>query len=338
MLKHLQLHDFRNHHKLELEFGQVTILLGPNGVGKTNVLEAIRMISLLKSFRARAQSQLIAWGKEVARIVAKANDLTIELALTPAEKVIKVNGVPKTHAQALGVIKTVLFAPDDVGLFQGPPVLRRRFLDGILAQSDRPYLNALAIYQAVLRQRNATLAMIARSSASLNDLTAWDGQLVEQGQLIHKKRQQLIKRFNDELPAIHEQASGKSLGFEIKPTWSEISPELLAARAERDIILQSTSIGPHHDDFAVLLADKDVGRFGSRGENRTVVFSLKIAELNYLGQDTLLLLDDIFSELDHNRRQRLQQLFKDYQTIITTTDEHYISSDLAKTASLIRLE
>lgn len=337
MIRSIKLENFRNHTKLELSFGGVTILLGPNGAGKTNVVEAIRLLSLLKSFRARNQKELIKWNEQAARVIGKIGDQTIEFAISVEQKLVKLNGVKKSSANMIGLLQTVLFTPEDVSLLSGAPSNRRRFLDSMLVQKDKHYLIALSKYQQVLRQRNAALEAVSRGLARRENLSVWDGQLIELGQIVHQQRKKAVEIINNLIVQTYQKATGGVQALLVEPKWSQISADILSAAWGRDIALQSTTKGPHHDDFAVLFDGKDIGRFGSRGENRTAVVALKLAELEYLGKDAVLLLDDIFSELDHNRRERLQQLIQSYQTIITTTDEHYISSDLMKAANIVKL-
>lgn len=340
MFKKIHLKNFRSWREFSCEFGHITIFVGPNGAGKTNIIEAVRFLSVLKSFRAREQKELVRWGAAAARVIGVFNGDTIEVGLAPGEKAVKVNGVGKAPSQIVGRLKTVVFSPDDMALLTGPPSGRRRFLDGVLVQKDRQYLAGLATYQNVVRRRNALLEAIAFNRAVIGDLAVWDDKLVELAWQISGARKKFMAFLAEQLSGLYRLACADKAVVGLAPKWSELSLERLAAHLNRDIQLRATTIGPHHDDFSVLLNDRDVGRFGSRGENRTAIVVLKIIELEYLKNDDsapVLLLDDIFSELDHSRRARLQDLIKDYQTIITTTDEHYIGDGLKKRAKIIKL-
>lgn len=327
----------------------MTILVGPNGIGKTNFLEAIYVLSLGKSFRSLNQENLIHWERDFMRltgeIVSKDDNEKLEVFYSNSpkkQKNFKKNGVNLKNSEYLGHLLTVLFQPEDLNMLYLNPQLRRRYLDVMLSQTDRKYLNALLKYKKVLKQRNALLAEIRTAQFEgkntdrlMEDLSAWDRELIQFGSLLTLKRLELTDFLNQNVESIYRKVSGgkESVIIEysskiLKKTTGKNIEELYSSelfnRQKRDIFSAETTAGPHRDDLIFFLDGKEISRSASRGEIRTLLLALKLSEIDYIKQKTgknpVLLLDDVFSELDRKRQKHLLKSIKDCQTIITTTD------------------
>lgn len=226
----------------------------------------------------------------------------------------------------------VLFSPEDLSLIGGEPSGRRKFLDLLLTETENGYLSHLLTYQKVVKHRNALLRRIADSESSRLELALWDEELAKKALPILSARHELLEFLIGKSPIFWQQITTKGIfslhtegqTAKLKHPSIEQLTNLLAERHDRDIATGTTSIGPHRDDFALLLDGKPLATHGSRGEWRSAVLALKLAELHFLeercGKKPLLLLDDILSELDSERQKTILSLATEYQTIITTTD------------------
>jgi len=353
MLKNLSLTNFRNYDKADFKFGKTTIFIGPNGIGKTNVMEAVYLLSTGRSWRTNHDSETVKWGSDFSTLDAKLDDdiKTLRLVMqkvqdgAPLAKTIKINDVKNRLIELLGKMPTVLFSPEEIGLADGAPQLRRRFLDILLCQTDRKYTVHLIELAKVLKNRNKLLFHIKMGRSKPDELDFWDEKLIENGNFIIENRGKAIKALNGEIGKIYRNISGAKEKFEIRYHPSveiEHFAETLVAAQEREIEYTSTLHGPHRDDFVFLLDGRDIATFGSRGEFRSAILSLKIGELAYLKSkleaDPILLLDDIFSELDKNRRMHLAKIVESAQTIITTTDLDHIEKGLRESAKIVELK
>jgi len=341
----LQLQNFRNYSKQEFEFvSGTTLLVGPNTSGKTNLLEAIYLLATGKSFRAGVEKEMISYGKEIARVKGKVKSEEgmeeLEILLTTGqvggEKVAKkkysINKVGKRRMDFVGRLRCVLFGPEDLEIIVDSPSTRRNYLDNVLEQVDRDYRRASLSYQKGLRQRNKLLEQIREEGKPRSVLFFWDKLLIENGEIITQKREEFINFINQQPDYFGD--------LNLVYDKSVISPQRLGKYAGEEVAAGMTLVGPHRDDFVVTLKNaenktekrgnegRDLSIYGSRGEQRTAVFSLKLGELEYVAERTeerpVLLLDDIFSELDHERRKRLLEVIPKQQTIITTTDIHLV--------------
>lgn len=324
MLSHLKLTNFRNYSDFKLALGQTTLVVGRNGSGKSNLVEAIRLLSVLKSWRARRDDEMVRFGESVARVegkIKRGNKICrLAVAIDSDRKIAKLDSKVVRVSQAVGTLPSVLFSPEDMILFSGPPTLRRRFIDSLISQTNCAYLKALLKLQAILRQRNRLLDLINRGQAKLDELAVWDEELIATSQPIHSRRQELFAGLERDLGGLIARLGLKG-AIKVCPKLILPTTETIAQAHPRDLRYQTTSIGPHLDDFAVELRGKDVSRFGSRGQQRVVIVGLKLAELAYLrarqSVQPTLLLDDVFSELDLRRREALTEILSDQQTILT---------------------
>jgi len=352
----LQLENFRNHRTLTHKFSSkkpITVLIGPNGKGKTNFLEAIYILSLGKSFRTIIQEDLINWGNDYLRLTceldANKEQTFLEVFyshLPIRKKNFKRNEVNLKNSEYLGSLLTVLFHPEDLNMLYLSPSYRRKYINITLSQTDKKYLSALSNYNKVLKHRNALLHQIRdlrfknQDTTTLEeDLSAWDQELAQFGSHITEKRQKYIDFLSEIVPKIYHQISDKD--EKITLTYKAKSKEILASLNERrflDIKRAKTSIGPHLDDIGFQINQKDISASASRGEYRTLLLAIKLAEIAYIKEKTehypILLLDDVFSELDHTRQKHLLSTIKHCQTIITTTEADKLG-EISKTSQNI---
>lgn len=319
----LELRQFRNYEKRIFSFAHRTILIGKNGAGKSNVLEALYVVAAGKSFRADRETEMIRYGANVATIQAVTDFARLDVVLTDGaqgygRKKFAVNGVSRRMMDAIGIVRAVLFSPVDMELLTGSPSGRRRYLDFVISQMDREYRRSLAAYEKALRQRNKLLDMIREGVAQRSQLVFWDMALIKHGNYITLKRGDYVDVVN-----------GQNGTYVMVYDKSTISPERLAQYEHQELAAATTLVGPHRDDFYVEYDARRLDAFGSRGQQRMGVLWLKQAELGYLTLDEqypILLLDDIFSELDHSHREEVVRIATFYpgQVVFTTADEHLL--------------
>jgi DNA replication and repair protein RecF len=341
-LKTLQLTNFRSYTETTVELGpDVTLVVGPNASGKTNLLESLYVLASTKSFRAKDRD-LVHHGSDFYRIAASSDDTeyAIGLRINPGlEKRVTHNGVKRPLVRHIGHLQATLFEPTDLELISGPPESRRRYLDYILSQTNRDYLTTLQSYRRVLRQRNALLEGF-ETETMRSQIFSWDLQLAELASEIYAQRQALIAYLNDRLTPLYNDISGDDIPLKLTylssveaGDYGDVFLETLTKNLARDLSAGFTTIGPHREDFRVSFNDNEIMAVASRGEVRTLVLALKLAELTYSEEQTgirpLLLLDDVFSELDHDRRTYLLGCLNGYQTIITTTDADAVVRELS---------
>ena len=341
MLEKLSLTNFRNHQKFELELGEITVLIGKNGIGKTNILESIGVLSYGKSFRGDNRLELINFDQDFARIVG--DDLEVFVSRSPRLVFqTKERGLRRKIAEFVGLLPSVIFSPESLLIVNGEPKERRRFLDILISQKDHKYFSDLLEYKKILLQRNRLLKRILDGKASDDELGFWDSELVRIAIEITKKRRAVIDKFVPELSKFYQTISGnKKSKLDIIYHAKADGDFVAKLRSKRpiDIAVGTTTSGPHRDDLEFKLNNLDASKYASRGELRSVVLSLKMAELKYLenGEKPILLLDDVFSEFDADRRAHLFDLIKNYQTVITTTDLEHLSAELQEKAKIVEI-
>lgn len=331
VIKNIYLTDFRNFKKKEFKFSDgITVIVGPNASGKTNVLESLFLLSSGKSFKAKIEEEMVAYDKDIARVKSQMLEAVLTRGLIDvgnsvpekvARKKLLVNGVPKRLVDFAGLFKVTLFGPRDLDLVTESPSIRRRFLDFVLSQVDREYRRASLSYEKGLRQRNRLLYRIREEGLSRSQLLFWDKLLIRNGNYISVKREEFIDFINS-TGSLNDQNFG--LTYE----GSAISEGRLEQYMNEEIASATTLVGPHRDDFVFREKERNLAIYGSRGEQRMAVLWLKLAELAFVeaktGERPTLLLDDIFSELDHEHRKVVIKVLGKQQTIITTVDEHFI--------------
>jgi len=324
MIKKIQLINFRNFKKNTFTFSdKVTVIVGPNGVGKTNILESLFLLSTGKSFKAKLEEEMINHDQVFARVLGRTEENKLETILTKDsyKKKLLVNGISRRMIDFSGNLKIVLFGPWDMDLVTESPSLRRKFLDIVLSQVDREYRRAILSYEKGLRQRNRLLFRIREEGLSRGQLLFWDKLLIKNGDYISTKRDEFIAFANGN-PSINDQS------FELQYDKSAISESRLEQYKDEEVAAATTLVGPHRDDFVFKMNKRALASFGSRGEQRMAILWLKLIELSFIQEKTLekptLLLDDIFSELDHKHRNIVVKVSKNQQTIITTANPHFV--------------
>ncbi len=339
ILTELSLQQFRSYQKRSFLFSpKTTLIVGPNTAGKTNILEAIMMLATGKSFRADVDREVVRWQSEIARVKAVVGDTKLEIMVTtglvggqkaPLKKYL-VNGIARRQVDFVGNCKAVFFWPEHLELITDSPSMRRRYVDSVLVQVDREYRRNLMSYERGLRQRNRLLDAINESTASRNQLLFWNQLLIKTGGYITDKRMEFID-FVNAYPmtgVVHSIVYDKSV----------ISESRLDQYKDEEVAAKVTLVGPHRDDIAFFKSisrhkdtsedKKDLSKYGSRGEQRLAILWLKLAELSYIeervGGRPLLILDDIFSELDEKHRELVLALLGKQQTIITSAEDETI--------------
>lgn len=329
----LQLAHFRNYDFLDISFDKNTnILYGNNAQGKTNILEALYLCVTTKSHRGGKDKEMIQFGKEEAHIKViiekKGIPRKIDIHLkNQKSKGIAIDGIPiRKSSELLGLLNIVFFSPEDLSIIKNGPSERRKFLDVELCQLNALYFHHFSQYQKVLNQRNNLLKQIAREPYLMDTLDIWDKQFVEHGSIIIKEREKFIIKLNTIIKEIHKKLTGGKEEIEIlyeKSTSIKDFEQNLNKKRSSDLKSLNTQIGPHRDDMAFMVNGIDIRKFGSQGQQRTVALSLKLAEIQLVKsiiKDTpILLLDDVMSELDHDRKNYLLESIKDIQTVITCT-------------------
>ena len=348
LLTTVSIGDLRSYASLEASFGPgPQLIVGPNAAGKTTMLEAIVLLAWGRSHRTSSDGELVRWGSELARVEGLAGAETVEVALVRpagsapaadrARKRLRVNGVPRRAAGLVGLLRTVVFAPEEMLLVAGSPGLRRAALDQLASQRSPSYARDLATYTRTLQHRNSLLRAIREEQAGRDELRFWDGSFLDAGGAVVAERHRVLADLAGPLGRAHaEIAPDEAAAARLTISYATNAPlfpgesprdalaRRLAETAEKEVWNGTTVIGPHRDDLVFELDGRDMSGFASRGQQRTAILAFKLAELDLLteqdGRPPLLLLDDVFSELDPDRRAHLVRRIADLpQAFVTTT-------------------
>lgn len=353
-VKKLKLINYRNYENLEIDLGKhVNVFMGDNAQGKTNILEAIYYCGFAKSHRTSKDKELINWNGDISFIsvsVAKDRlDKKIDInILKDGKKVIRVNSIKINKiGELFGTFNVVMFSPEDLKIIKDSPGVRRRFIDMELCQLDSKYYYNLVQYNKVMNERNIVLK---NKNLDLDMLDIYDMQLSNFGSYIIEKRLLYLKSLNKYSEDIHKEiTSGKEIiEFKYNSTIKNLNNiqdefyETLIKNRKRDVDKGITSHGPHRDDFSVYINNVDTKSFGSQGQQRTAVLTMKFASLRIIkeitGEYPVLLLDDVLSELDFNRKRYILKSINDIQTIITCTGIEDLSDYLDKDSKLFKVK
>lgn len=338
----LELINFRNHQVFKYSFGYVNVFYGPNGVGKSNILESIAMLSFAKSFRTSHEENLIMHGENYAQIKAVVNKKNINFVIDKdgikVKKQVRINKIKTKLTDLVGTLKTVLFTPESLEIVTGSPHERRKYMDLCLSQTDKLYLENLIQVKKIIKQRNELLKKIAINKANANELNYWNKELIENSKHIMEKRKEFCDFINSQISSLYKEISEKNDKIEVKYQSRYFEKENLEKLLDdlyfQEIRFQKTLFGPHIEDLKLHINSKAISDVGSRGEIRSLVLCLKLIEISYLEnlgyKNMVLLLDDIFSELDESRRDRVINIIKSKQTIITTTDKDFVAKNLGE--------
>lgn len=358
-IKRLTLRNFRNYEEQTVLLTEgINIFYGNNAQGKTNLIDAIFTSSMGKSIRAANDRELIHFGRQEAYVLVEftANTLANSLELfiySDKKKLIKRNSIPvKKLSELMGVLNCVLFTPDELDIVKEGPALRRRFLDISISQLRPKYYNALVNYNKTLSQKGRLLKDIAREATLKNTLYAWNERLAEYGSLIIWYRQSLINKIEPHFTSYHQDITQAKESSDIKylPSISYMDGSvnaiqenfltILSDNMKKEIESGICLYGPHRDDIAFYINGENVKSYGSQGQQRTIILSLKLAQMELIKEDTgeypVLLLDDITSELDKSRRDYLLGKIKGKQVIITCTDTDRVN--IAKDACVYKVQ
>ena len=335
-IKALKLTNFRNHGKLSFEFDEKPALItGPNGSGKSNVLEAIHLLATTKTLRAKYDKEVISHDEKFTRIEVVVNldgyDYALELMVIKNEKYAnmsskkaKINGVAKSLSNFTGTINTVLFTPSDIEIFTSAPSQRRKYIDQLFFQVDKEYKREHANYVKAVRRRNKILEKIRDEGKGQDELGFWDDKIIDTGTVIQNKREKLFAFLEKKLPKYGEELNGEKTKYHVSYLKNEISAKRIEQYKEKEIAAKATLVGPHRDDFGIKLAGFDIASFGSRGQKRATLLAMKLCEIDFIwdqtGKRPILLLDDIFSELDNNHKEAILKIIDLQQTIITSAE------------------
>ncbi|MBQ8116630.1 MAG: DNA replication/repair protein RecF [Lachnospiraceae bacterium] len=333
IIKSLELADYRNYGSLDMKFDKGTnILYGDNAQGKTNILEAIYLTATTKSHKGSKDREIVNFEKEEAHIRAYIEKENVESRIDmhlrkSGSKGIAVDGQRiKKAGDLLGLCNVVFFSPEDLGIIKNGPAERRRFIDMELCQLDNIYLFNLNNYNKIVNQRNKLLKDIFFNPDLKETLNIWDMQLVSYGSKIIERRRLFVDQLNEIILDIHKRLSGNrenlSIAYEPNVEVDDFEKNMRYSR-DKDIKAKMTTVGPHRDDFSIIVNGIDIRKYGSQGQQRTAALSLKLSEIELVKKiakdNPILLLDDVLSELDSNRQNYLLNSIGDIQTIITCT-------------------
>ncbi len=357
-LQHIHLVHYRNYENQQLNLNRgINVLLGANGQGKTNLLEAIYYLSVGTNFRGNKDLELIQWDKPYLRLMGQMKkddsercyDLEVYLD-REKNKQLKINGVKyKSMSELHNYLRVVLFSPDDLKIVKGSPAERRRYLDQGMSQLDKTYYRLIRDYDRIVQQRNNLLKELQYKKENRAQLDVWNQYLMEYGSQIIYKRLQYLKLLVPMARKVQQALTGEKERFTVTYHCSmgaigDFSVEqikslyqtILEQKLGEEIVKGTTLWGPHRDDLVFYLNGMDLKKYGSQGQQRTGILSLKMAELQTFhqlhGEYPLLLLDDVMSELDDNRRHFLLHMVKKYQiqTIITGANIELLTEEMTE--------
>ncbi|MDI6601540.1 MAG: DNA replication/repair protein RecF [Thermoanaerobacteraceae bacterium] len=336
-IKEIELNNYRNfkHFILNLDMG-INIILGKNAAGKTNILESIYLLSRGKSFRTSRLNELINHEENNffvgIRALRKSGEFLARFGYSDdGKKQIKINGMDIGKiSELLGNIYTILFTPEDLYIVKGNPEQRRNFIDEALLQLRPNYTYDLMRYYRVLKQRNNLLKNIAKKPSLRYTLNSWDEQITEYGIKLASMRSRFVDILASTAAEIHKNLSGgEKLDIKYMVNFGnniDSYRDLMRESIDRDIAYGLTTIGPHRDDIKILLDGRNVKSFSSQGQQRTIALSLKLSEIRIIqdeiGESPIFLLDDVFSELDDDRKGYILENINGIQSIITANEVH----------------
>jgi DNA replication and repair protein RecF len=345
----ISLTNFRNWEEKTFDFSDKVLIYGPNARGKTNILEAIYLAATTRSFRGK-DHEIIKDGQDfakVAAIIQKDGSIDVDVLIKESERIEKefsIQGRRRPAIDFVGEFSAIIFSPDDINLVSAAPADKRRYLSYTIGQKDRQYLYDLLNYKKILRQRNE---LLKRSDLGIikQEIDIWDTTLSQYGEDIIAKRKELEKFINERLADYYQKLSGEERVVEFKYLPSAVPASLLETlriTRDKDIRERNTNTGPHRDDWELRLDHLPAEGYASRGEFRTLILALKLCERDYFadrdGIMPVILLDDVFSELDESRRKYLVEAFKGSQIILTTTDLDHLDQSLREDFQIINID
>ena len=343
IIKNIRLQDYRNYEFLDLSLDPGTnVFYGDNAQGKTNILEAVFVGATTRSHKGTRDREIIRFDQEEAhiRLEAVKRDVPVRIDMhlkKGRSKGVAVNGMPiRKVSELFGIINVIFFSPEDLSIVKNSPAERRHFMDMELCQLDPIYTFNLVNYNKIVNQRNKLLKDLDEKPDLIDTLPVWDEQMVRYGTEIIHRRRSFLEELNQIIESVHANLTGsrENLSVHYRPNVreDEFEKELIRGRA-RDLGARVSLAGPHRDDCDFMIDDIDARHFGSQGQQRTAALSLKLAEIELVkkrtGDNPILLLDDVLSELDANRQTHLLSSISDIQTLVTCTGlDDYIQNSL----------
>lgn len=360
VIKDLELTNFRNYDKLKLNFSDgLNIIYGNNAEGKTNILESIYVLAITKSHRVNIDKLLICnhmdFSKIKGSVVASEKTKKMEILINQKGKRVKINDVViKKISNYISNFKVIMFFPNDLELIKGSPSYRRKFLNIEIGQIDNKYLSSLNEYNVLIKSRNEYIKNKELKSIDLNYISILNEQIAKKGSEMYIKRRLFVERINESIFKIYksifeygELVINYNTNIDIENlSKSEIEKKYkdkLDSGLKKDLFLGMTYFGPHRDDLTFYLNNKEVKEQASQGQQRTIVICIKLAEISIIKESTdeypVLLLDDIFSELDEKKKNNIIKfLGKNTQTFITTTDLFSLKDNLINSARIFNIK
>ena len=353
-IKKIILQNYRNYDNFEIELSKnLNIIIGNNAQGKTNLLESIYVLAVTKSFLSINDKGLIKFNNKFAKIKGEVinknkKNNNLDIIFSDKGKVVKVNGKEiKKLSDYISIINVIIFSADNISIFKDSPASRRKYFNIQISQINKKYLKCLTEYNILLRQRNEFLKVInINKKSDLDYFDILNDKYVSLSLEIYKYRKKYIEEINKYLSDMFKFITDYS-GLELKYHTNiaddeKLFKEKLVSNLNKEILYKMTLVGPNRDDFYFKLNDKNLSQFGSQGQIRSAVLALKLSEVKLfnekIGDSPILLLDDIFSELDIEKRNNLLSTLSDnVQTIITTTDIENITEDIRKKANVYEI-
>ena len=334
LINSIEIQNFRNYKNEKINLNpNINIFYGDNAQGKTNIIEAIFLSAFGKSFRTNKEKELIKIGEDFSNIninyTNKVKQGSIKIQIND-KKNITVNSIKiKKLSEILGNINVVLFTPDDINILKNGPSNRRKFLNMLIGQIRPNYIHNLNMYLKVLEQRNNYLKQVKNNTINDELFNIWDLQLAEFGEKISSYRKEFIEKIRKKLKIVHSEITQNKEDIEIEYITDSLNKEELLKKLQKnrkiDIIRGYTGVGIQRDDFIIYINKEPVNVYGSQGQHRTAILSLKLCELDIIkeevGEEPILLLDDFMSELDDKRIKNFLNHIKNTQVIITCTKE-----------------
>ncbi|MBQ8219018.1 MAG: DNA replication/repair protein RecF [Bacilli bacterium] len=358
IIKNLSLKNFRNYSKLDISFNdKLNIIIGNNAQGKTNILESIYYLSITKSFLSASDKNIMRREEVFTSLDAKIKTdnkiKNINIILNELGKKLTINNKEiKKHSEFIGNLKVIVFSPDNLRIIKEGPGNRRKFLNIEISQLYERYINLLNEFNVILRQRNEYLKIIKSGKYNLDYFSILNDKFISLSVEIYQYRNNFINLINKYITNIFRKISdydGLYLDYitnvdidDYDKIYENMKNKLDNA-FDREVVYGSSLIGPHRDDFGFKLANNDLLLYGSQGQLKMAILSLKLAEIDVFneicGENPVLLLDDLFSELDIEKRNRvINYLDRDIQTIVTTTDLNNIDSKFIENSYIYKIE
>ena len=352
-IQHLKLINFRNYEKLELDFSdRFNIIYGQNGAGKTNLIESIFVLGLTKSFRGSVDKVLIMNNKDVCKVEGRVQDKYVneyKIIIKNDGKKVKINSTKvEKLSDYISKINIVLFNPDDLRFIKDAPSFRRKLINLEISQINNIYLKNLNMYEKLLKQRNMYLKTVnINANSSLEYLDVLTNKLVDIGEKIHNSRKKYISLINKKIKDYYYEICGiEDLDVEYVSDFNNFDKDKMLKKYKdylnKDIILGKTSIGIHHDDFRFKMNKQNIKDYGSEGQQKNAIIAYKLCELDIfyeIKEDyPILILDDLFSELDKEKIKNILNLINDdIQTFITTTEIDNIDKKIINKSMLLKI-